>query len=213
MTTIYLIRHAEAEGNLYRIAQGQDNSNLTDRGWRQVRALEERFRDVKIDAVYSSDLFRTKTTASAIYQPKGLELRPRSDLREIHIGVWEDVRWVDLARKHGEMLQNFGRRMDIWAVPGAETAEEVQSRMPNAVYDMAEKHPGETILICTHGGALQRIFRMVTGVMDESNILPASTNASISMIEFQHEVKKWRLLNWNITDHLNGLHLNELFVH
>ena len=30
MTTIYLIRHAEAEGNLYRIAQGQDNSNLTD---------------------------------------------------------------------------------------------------------------------------------------------------------------------------------------
>ena len=32
MTTIYLIRHAEAEGNLYRIAQGQKNSNLTDRG-------------------------------------------------------------------------------------------------------------------------------------------------------------------------------------
>ena len=26
MTTIYLIRHAEAEGNLYRIAQGQANS-------------------------------------------------------------------------------------------------------------------------------------------------------------------------------------------
>ena len=40
MTSIYLIRHAEAEGNLYRIAQGQKNSNLTDRGWRQVRALE-----------------------------------------------------------------------------------------------------------------------------------------------------------------------------
>ena len=53
MTTIYLIRHAEAEGNLYRIAQGQDNSNLTDRGWRQVQALEERFKDVHIDAVNS----------------------------------------------------------------------------------------------------------------------------------------------------------------
>ena len=39
MTTIYLIRHAEAEGNLYRIAQGQANSILTDRGWQQVRAL------------------------------------------------------------------------------------------------------------------------------------------------------------------------------
>ena len=38
MTTIYLIRHAEAEGNLYRIAQGQDNSILTDLGWQQIRA-------------------------------------------------------------------------------------------------------------------------------------------------------------------------------
>ena len=52
MTTIYLIRHAEAEGNLYRIAQGQYDSNLTDRGWRQVRALERRFADIHIDAVY-----------------------------------------------------------------------------------------------------------------------------------------------------------------
>ena len=59
MTTIYLIRHAEAEGNLYRIAQGQHESILTDRGWRQVRALERRFTDVQIDAVYSSDLYRT----------------------------------------------------------------------------------------------------------------------------------------------------------
>ena len=39
MTTIYLIRHAEAEGNLYRIARGQYNSLLTDRGARQVAAL------------------------------------------------------------------------------------------------------------------------------------------------------------------------------
>ena len=89
MTSIYLVRHAEAEGNLYRIAQGQDNSALTDRGWRQVRALEERFRDVKIDAVYSSDLYRTCATASSIYKPKGLPLHRDPELREICVGVWE----------------------------------------------------------------------------------------------------------------------------
>ena len=69
MTKIYLIRHAEAEGNLYRIAQGQYNSVLTDRGWKQVKALERRFADVHIDAVYASDLYRTCATSSAIYQP------------------------------------------------------------------------------------------------------------------------------------------------
>ena len=63
MTTIYLVRHAEAEGNLYRIAHGHYNSCITDdRGCRQIRALAERFRDVPVDAVYASDLIRTRTT-------------------------------------------------------------------------------------------------------------------------------------------------------
>ena len=69
MTTLYLIRHAEAEGNLYRRIHGQYNSLITDNGYRQIQALQERFADVPIDAVYSSDLFRTMTTARAIYVP------------------------------------------------------------------------------------------------------------------------------------------------
>ena len=67
MTRIYLIRHAEAEGNLYRIAQGQYDSLITDRGYRQIEALAGRFDDIPIDAVYSSDLSRTCITAAAIY--------------------------------------------------------------------------------------------------------------------------------------------------
>ena len=74
MTTLYLIRHAEAEGNLYRRIHGQYDSLITDNGYRQIQALEQRFADTPIDAVYSSDLFRTMTTARAIYVPKGLPL-------------------------------------------------------------------------------------------------------------------------------------------
>lgn len=39
MTRIYLVRHAEAEGNLYRIAHGHYNGLITARGYRQIRAL------------------------------------------------------------------------------------------------------------------------------------------------------------------------------
>ena len=39
MTTIYLIRHAEAEGNRYRRAHGWYNSTITDRGYLQIAAL------------------------------------------------------------------------------------------------------------------------------------------------------------------------------
>ena len=58
-----MIRHAEAEGNLYRIVQGQHNSFITPRGHRQIACLAERFKDVQLDALYSSDLRRTVTTA------------------------------------------------------------------------------------------------------------------------------------------------------
>ena len=66
MTTIYLIRHAEAEGNLYRRIQGHWNGQVTPRGQKQIDALAERFRGVPIDAVCSSDLQRTIDTAGAI---------------------------------------------------------------------------------------------------------------------------------------------------
>ena len=34
MTTVYLVRHAEAEGNLYRRVHGWYNSLITDNGYR-----------------------------------------------------------------------------------------------------------------------------------------------------------------------------------
>ena len=91
MTTIYLIRHAEAEGNLYRRIHGWYNALITDNGFQQIKALEDRFRDIPVDAVYSSDLYRTMTTARAVYVPKSLPLRTDPGLREISMGSWEDL--------------------------------------------------------------------------------------------------------------------------
>ena len=90
MTTVYLIRHAEAEGNLYRRCHGHYDSTITDNGYRQIAALAKRFADVPIDAVYSSDLTRTQTTALAITRTHDLPLHLEPRLREIGVGVWED---------------------------------------------------------------------------------------------------------------------------
>ena len=133
MTSIYLIRHAEAEGNLYRIAQGQDNSNQTDRGWRQVWALEKRFADIRIDAVYASDLYRTCATASAVYKAKGLPLHRMRELREICVGRWEQRTWGDIYREDPAQMDYFNRQPDKWHVEGAETPGQVLERVLTAV--------------------------------------------------------------------------------
>ena len=46
MTKIYLIRHTQAEGNLYRMMQGHWDGDVTELGLRQIDALAERFAHV-----------------------------------------------------------------------------------------------------------------------------------------------------------------------
>lgn len=45
-TTVYIIRHAEAEGNVYRRCHGQYNALLTTRAYKQLPYLAKRFEDV-----------------------------------------------------------------------------------------------------------------------------------------------------------------------
>lgn len=60
MTKIYLIRHAEAEGNLYRRIQGHWDGSITALGLQQIDALAQRFRHEHIDALYCSNLSRAR---------------------------------------------------------------------------------------------------------------------------------------------------------
>ena len=56
MTTIYLVRHCEAMGNINRIFQGHTDEEISENGRMQLERLAERFRGIHLDAVYSSPL-------------------------------------------------------------------------------------------------------------------------------------------------------------
>ena len=187
MTRIYLVRHAEAEGNLYRIAQGQYNSILTDRGWRQVEALRRRFADIRIDAVYASDLYRTCATASAIYRPKGLELHWRRDLREICVGRWEQQTWGDIARTDKEQLVNFNLHPEKWYVEGAETPRQVLERVLAAVEQIAAENEGKTIAVVSHGYAIRLLLAELEGYsLDRLSETPVGGNTAVSLVEAEN---------------------------
>ena len=187
MTRMYLIRHAEAEGNLYRIAQGQYNSNLTDRGWRQVAALRRRFAGVPIDAVYTSDLYRTCATASAIYEPKGLAPHRRQDLREICVGRWEQKTWGEIARTDGEQLVNFNLHPEKWYVEGAETPRQVLDRALAAVRQIVAENEGRTIAVVSHGYAIRLLLAAFQGyTLEQLSATPVGDNTAVSLVEQEH---------------------------
>jgi len=184
MTKIYVIRHAEAEGNLYRIAQGQYDSLITDRGYQQVAALEKRFENIHVDAVYSSDLYRTCVTAGAVYIPRRLPLRRRKDLREICVGNWEQKTWGEIVRTDPEQMANFSLHLDRWQVEGAETPEQVRDRVLAAVREIAAENDGKTVAVFSHGCAIRILLATLQGyAISQVGETPLGSNTAVSLLE------------------------------
>ncbi len=203
MTRVYLIRHAEAEGNLYRVAQGQYNSILTQRGQQQVQALEARFQDVPVDAVYASDLYRASATACAVSRPKGLPLHRRQDLREICIGEWEEKTWGEIERTEPEQLVNFTHHLERWQVAGAESPYAVRERMLHALREIVAENPDRTVAIVSHGCALRILLGTLQGFsMEEIGKTPHGDNTGVSLVEAEGD--QFRVVFRDDNTHLAG---------
>ncbi len=187
MTKLYLIRHAEAEGNLYRLAQGHYDGLVTERGYQQIAALRERFAGIPVDAVYSSDLFRTRTTARAIYEAKGLPLHVDPAFREIGMGIWEGHPWQELAMKYPDELYRFNKDMGNWKVEGSETIYQVIDRFIPALRRAAEAHDGETVAVVSHGMALRIVLGTLQGMsMEKLNDTHHADNTAVSLVEYEN---------------------------
>lgn len=52
VTKVYIVRHAEAIGNINETFQGRTDENVTEKGYKQLEALSDRFRDIHIDVLY-----------------------------------------------------------------------------------------------------------------------------------------------------------------
>ena len=183
MTKIYIVRHAEAEGNLYRRIHGHYDSLVTPRGMEQIKALEKRFENVQIDAVYSSDLCRTRTTAGAIYIPKGLPLITTPALREVAMGVWEDDMWGRIEEDFAEQYSYYNNCPDKWDIPGGEHWEDLCRRITGAMLSIAAENPGKTVAAVTHGCAIRALISVIKGIpAKDINSIKYCDNTAVALI-------------------------------
>lgn len=186
MTNIYLIRHGEAEGNIFRRAHGWHDGRLTAKGQRQTDALAERFRDIHVDALYSSDLSRAVDTAAAITKYHDVPLITDPRLREIHVGTWEDLPWGNIAREQPEAMDAFNNDPDEWQVSGGENFRQVKRRMLTAIQDIDRRHDGQTVVCISHGMAIRALLALIMGVSSkEIYKLPHGDNTAVSLLSVQ----------------------------
>ncbi|MEK1831722.1 histidine phosphatase family protein [Priestia megaterium] len=63
---LYLIRHGQTDWNKNKLIQGHADIPLNEAGKQQAKRVAERFRDIHIDVIYTSDLLRAQETAREI---------------------------------------------------------------------------------------------------------------------------------------------------
>lgn len=158
--TFYIIRHGQTEWNVKKILQGSNNIPLNQEGEKQARNLGGAFKNIKIDAVFSSDLIRAKRTAEIIALEKKLAVETTKLLRERRYGRFEG--------KKAEALAEFDKMKDALSkqerfkfkpYPDVESDEELVGRVITFLREISVSYIGKTVLIVSHGGLMAALLR------------------------------------------------------
>ena len=203
-TRIIAIRHGETDWNASGRIQGQQDIGLNARGRWQAQRAAQALADAqdRIGAVYSSNLARARDTADAIAQRFELDVIDEPLLRERGFGSFEGHSFDQLERLWPQDAARWRARDPSWAPPGGETLEMVAERV-GAVTDMlAQRHPDQLIVLVSHGGVLDMLYRIATRQAVEARRNWAIGNASINRLLWTPEGLS--LVGWSDTRHLDA---------
>lgn len=152
-TTLILVRHGETESNVNKRWYGAMDAPLTTRGRRQVAAVAEALAELAQrfppDVFYVSPLPRAQSTAAAIADAIDMQPRVEDELREFDLGDWEGRTFQDL--RESEDLWGRWAADPAFAPPNGESPTSFSRRVEAALLALVDRHPGETVLVVSHG--------------------------------------------------------------
>jgi len=187
MTTIYLVRHCEAEGNVKRIFQGKVNCDVTEIGQKQLDKLSERFSDIHLDAIYTSPLIRAQKTAFAVRGKRDIDVQICNDLIEVYGGVLDGKPFFESFSKDPVLCDVWDNHPQDFAPENGETMRNAYDRIYNAVKEIAEENPNKTVAIASHGGVIRCLMsRLVFGTIDKLKDIPWAENTSVALLQYEN---------------------------
>jgi len=199
MTTVYLVRHCESLSNELKVAAGHTDFDISERGARQLEYLAERFKDVKLDVIYSSPLLRAYKTALAINKYPQTEVVKDDRFIEKHIGALEGKPLTGLDPQAQEQ-----RRLapQLFLPKGGESPIAAGERGFQALLDIVAQNPGKNIAVTGHGGLFQAMFCLLKKLPWERMVeIKNLDNTCVNLIYF-YDDGSWEIVYENDTSHL-----------
>jgi len=202
-TQIIAVRHGETQWNREKRWQGHNDSPLTKKGLDQAKAVANHLAEVQFSSIYSSDLDRACKTAEQIYKISGIKIITDARLRERNLGIFEGLTKPEMKSQFPEAFNKYQNQDPGYAVPKGESIKQCYARSTAFLKEIPEKHPGETIVVVTHGGVLNAYFRFIIGLPLEAPRRYQLFNASIN--RFSYTDGHFILNSFGHIDHLNHI--------
>ena len=201
-TRIIAIRHGETAWNVDARIQGHLDIPLNDTGLWQAERAGAALADERLDAIYSSDLQRALSTAQAVGQTTGCPVQPDAGLRERCFGSFEGRTFKEVEAEQPEQALRW-RKRDPDFVPdgGGESLAMLRSRIQHTVDRLASQHMGGQIALVAHGGVMDMLYRLATGLDLQAPRTWLVTNASINRLLWTPQ--GLTLVGWADTQHLD----------
>lgn len=125
---LYLIRHGESAAKKKRLEQTSETP-LSDRGQKQAEAVAERFKNIKIDSIYSSAHLRARQTAEIISQKTGVSVEYWEHLAETNTSEETFDELNERTKKVLEHLISHHKDQNVVCVSHATMIEAIIDKM------------------------------------------------------------------------------------
>jgi probable phosphoglycerate mutase len=161
---LYMLRHGETAWNTERRMQGTRNSDLTERGRAQARAMgrtlkAELEREPGATIFLRSPLGRARETSEIVGREIGiLPTAWRDDIRlaELAYGEWEGFSWKEIEVTHPTALADWRADPHGYCPPGGETHDALRERSLAVLREIAASNTRTVVVSHGVSGAVVR---------------------------------------------------------
>lgn len=207
-TDLILIRHGETAWNRELRFQGHADVPLNDIGHEQARRLGLRLAsETAVQHILSSDLMRAQQTAAPGAQQLSLPVVTSAALREQFFGVAEGMRSDEIQSQHPRAWEEWLEFREDHAMPEGETPREFHTRIIAALGNIAAAHKGQYLIVVTHGGVLDMVWRTARGLSLSGPRRSEIPNAGFNRIRIADPARpeEIEIVDWADTRHLADL--------
>ena len=148
-TRLLLLRHGQTPLSVERRFAGRGDIPLTEVGRAQAEAAARRLAARRVDAIVTSPLLRTRSTAEYAAAALGVAVEADDGFVETDFGAWEGMTFAEAHEHDPEAVDRWVSDPYV-APPGGEAFAAVSARVGAARDALVERHRGRTVLVVTH---------------------------------------------------------------